>query len=108
MSEPSLPLILFAVADTVARGRMPEPASIEYETGSGLTLYFDNEKDGRRWAKRFGIDPTDPYARWHSQPYTNQHDGRQYTLINGYGNWHGATARINVREPVAEPARVAS
>jgi hypothetical protein len=107
MSEPSMALLLFAVADAVARGRMPEPASVEYQTGSGLTLYFDNEKDGRRWAKRFGIDPTEPYA-WSSQPYTSQHDGRHYTLTNGYGAWHGVTARVNVREPVPEPAQVAS
>jgi hypothetical protein len=107
MSEPSMALILFAVADALARGRMPEPGGVEYETGHGLTLHFDNEKDALRWAKRFGIDPTDS-SNWRSQPYTSQHDGQHYTLINGYGTWHGATARIHVREPVAEPAQVAA
>lgn len=109
MSAPSLPLILFAVADAVARGRMPEPAGVEYETDRGLTLTFDNEKDALRWAKRFGIDPTSSYASWRSQPYTSQQDGQHYTLINGYGTWHGATARIHVLEPVTvEVAQVAS
>lgn len=107
-AAPSLPLILFAVADAIARGRMPEPKGVEYETGRGLTLHFDNEADAARWAKRVGIDPADR-ADWHSQAYTSQHDGQQYTLINGYSTWHGATAHIRVREPVpVEAAQVAS
>lgn len=109
MSAPSLPLILFAVADAIARGRMPEPEGLRYDTDSGLTFDFDNEADARRWAKRLGID----VATWSSQPYTgpagSRIEGQQFTLINGYGTWHGATARIHVLEPVTvEVAQVAS
>lgn len=106
MSAPSLPLILFALADAIARGGMPEPDAVEVDNERGLSLKFSTEPPARRWAKRVGVDPTDP-REWREQPYTNSTDGQQSRLINGYGRWHGAPARVNVLEPVTEPTAVA-
>lgn len=97
---PSMPLILFALADALARAGLPEPRGVEYEQGRGLELHFTNQTDARRWAEFFGIDHTDGYA-WHTQEYRGN-DGVDNTLVNAYGRWHDAAARIHVLEPVED------
>jgi hypothetical protein len=95
---PSMPLILFALADTIARGGLPEPMGVEYDAGRGLELHFTNQTDARRWAEFVGIDHTDGYV-WFAQEYRSN-DGVENTLVNAYGRWHDADVRIHVQEPV--------
>jgi hypothetical protein len=113
MSAPSLPLILFAVADAFARGGMPEPADVRVDGNRSLTLDFAADEAGaRRWAEAMGIDPDEPrYPRWRTQPYVSRAEateGQQFTLINAYGEWQGIRVRLTALVPVEQPAAVAS
>lgn len=103
MSAPSLPLILFALADAFTRGGMPEPAAVFVDDQRELTLRFEADEAGaRRWAEAMGLDLTNSFV-WRTQPYTSEvprRAGQQFTLINAYGEWQGIQVRLNALVPV--------
>lgn len=112
MNTPSLPMILFTLADAFARGGMPEPAEVRVDADRGLVLGFAaDEAAARRWAVAIGLDLTNRYE-WSTQPFTagpgTPDEGQQFTLINGYGTWQGLRVRLSALVPVDEAAAVTS
>lgn len=112
MSTPSLSLILFAVADAVAQGGLPEPADLYIYDDRELVLKFGADETGARaWATAAGVDLSDPF-QWSCQPYTpkpgSSRAGQPFTLINGYGTWAGTKIRVSACVPVEASSAVAA
>lgn len=112
MSAPSLPIVLFTLADGLTRGGLPEPVEVRVNGARELVLDFEaDEGAARRWAEGAGIDLADRY-QWRTQPYAGPADssiaGQQFTLINGYGEWQGIPVRITALVPADQPAEVMS
>jgi hypothetical protein len=91
---PSMPVVLFTVADAMARGALPLPVSVEVSDRAGLELSFATHGELVPWAKRMRLT-VEP---WHSQPY-DRGETRQ-VLTNVYGRWRGIRVRLHCCEPV--------
>lgn len=91
---PSIAVVLFTIADLLARGGAPEPCSVMMSERFGLEVETATLVELRAWAARLGIDV---HARY-SQPYTR--DGVPHILTNAYGAWRGTSVRLHCCEPV--------
>ncbi|MEV4762554.1 hypothetical protein AB0J89_07945 [Micromonospora chokoriensis] len=95
-NPPSLPVVLFTVADAMARNALPLPAKVEASDAFGLELDFPTHADLRRWARFMRL----PVDRWHSQPY--QRDDVPKVLTNVHGDWRGVRVRLHCCEPTTD------
>lgn len=91
---PSIPVILFAAADAMARHGLPLPKSAAASVRFGLELDIATHVELRRWAEHMGLPP----KTWLSQPY-NRGDVPE-TLTNIYGTWCGFKVRLSCCEPI--------
>lgn len=92
-TTPSIPVVLFTVADAMARGGLPLPVSVEVSDRIGLELDLATHAELRRWARFLRL----PAEQWHSQPYS--HDDVPKVLTNAYGTWRGFRVRLHCCEP---------
>lgn len=100
MTAASVPLILFAVADAIARGGMPEPKRVTVRENAGACLDVDlhTRADLLRWAKRCGIKQD---AGWWHESQADQ-GGVPHAYTSAWGTWHGVRVNLGASEPVAE------
>ncbi|SCL30004.1 hypothetical protein GA0074692_2842 [Micromonospora pallida] len=95
-TPPSIPVVLFTVADAMARNALPLPAKVEASPAYGLELNLATHTELRRWARHMRL----PVDRWNSQPY--QHDDVPKVLTNVHGDWRGIRVRLHCCEPTTD------
>jgi hypothetical protein len=98
-TKSSIPMVLFAIADAITRGGMPEPTRVEMSQRHGLSLEFDSREDLEKWARRIKVDD---YRRT-SSPWTDS-DGVLHTLITAWGQWHATN--VDLRAAVKKTADI--
>lgn len=95
----SLPVVLFTVADAMARDGLPLPLSVEVSDRNGLEVTTGSHVELYRWADHMGLT----VERWNSQPYDRRE--APHVLTNVYGTWRGIRVRLNCCESTtAAPA----
>lgn len=95
-NPPSIPVVLFTVADAMARHNLPLPEKVEAAEAWGLELDLATHAELRRWARFMRL----PVDRWHSQPY--QRDDVPKVLTNVWGDWRGIRVRLHCCEPTID------
>ncbi|TDB78411.1 hypothetical protein [Micromonospora sp. KC721] len=95
-TPPSIPVVLFTVADAMARHALPLPQKVEASDGYGLELRLATHAELRRWARYMRL----PTEQWHSQPYRG--DDVPMVLTNVYGTWRGIRVRLHCCEPTTD------
>lgn len=95
-----VPVLLFTVADAIARRGMPEPKSVTVRHHDGIRLDLDlhTRADLLRWAKRCGIKQD--AGNWHE--WQADRGGVPHAYTSAWGTWHGAKVALDADEPVAE------
>lgn len=96
VSKSSIPLMLYTVADAIARVGLPEPDQVYVDPDNGICVRARTRADLDRWCDHIGIG----YSEWdrRSQPFNG--DGVPRTLTNAYGEWHGMRVNVNCCVPV--------
>lgn len=92
--RPTIPVMLFATADAIARG-LPEPLSVHISARFGLDVEVATHAELRVWTARLSqaVQPSD------SQPFI-RYDGALCELTNVYGTWRGTRTNLHCCEPV--------
>src|SRR5262249_53990738 len=66
MTCPTVPLLLFTLADAIARGGLPDPLKVEVTAASRVDIETSTHADLDRWANCLGV----PVEARFSQPWT--------------------------------------
>jgi hypothetical protein len=101
----SLSVILFAIAEAIARRGLPEPKSVDVDTEFGLRVTAHNRAETLTWAKALRCTHLDKEPRVHTHT-----DGARSEILHLYGTWHGANVTVGYSTalPAEEPAEVAA
>jgi hypothetical protein len=97
---PSIPLILFTIADAIARSGLPEPISVEVET-ERLFISTHTRGDLDAWCDHFGIGHGD----WERHSQAHDRRGVPHTLSSAFGRWQDVRIKVQCLVPVP-PAEV--
>ncbi|GLY24827.1 hypothetical protein [Micromonospora sp. NBRC 101691] len=95
-TSPSIPVVLFTVADAMGRNALPLPVKVEASDAYGLELDLATHTELRRWARYMRL----PVEQWNSQPY--ERDDVPKVLTNVYGAWRGIRVRLHCCEPTTD------
>lgn len=105
MIAPSLPIVLFAVADAIARRGLPDPERVEVRVLRGeirLDLHLATADDLREWAKHCGAQA----ERWIRETPYETASGEPRTIVTTHGSFAGVYTCLTAVVP-AEGREVA-
>lgn len=92
-TPPSIPVVLFTVADAMARHALPLPGRVTVTDRHGMELCLTTHAELFRWAEHLGLT----VARGDSQRYDR--DDTPKVLTSVAGTWHGIRVWLVCCEP---------
>lgn len=103
----SMSVMLFAVAEAIARRGLPEPKAVDVSGQFGLSVVSHTVADQDRWAKALRFDH--PKMGTPPRVYTDK-DGVRREHRTLFGTWHGAEVllRYSADLPADDAAGVAA